>query len=95
MHATEVRQTGFPEQGFGSFAPGFTWQSLSDDISGNRTDAEIWQENSRTSIPKQALSIKPPIHGLVTIRKRVRSVNPIPNPDPNPTQAPQMSLKEA
>ena len=24
-----------------------------------------------------------------------RSVNPIPNPDPNPTQAPQMSLKEA
>ena len=24
-----------------------------------------------------------------------RSVNPIPNPDPNPTQATQMSLKEA
>jgi hypothetical protein len=24
-----------------------------------------------------------------------RSVNPIPNPDPNPTQAQQMSLKEA
>ncbi len=24
-----------------------------------------------------------------------RSVNPIPNSDPNPTQAPQMSLKEA
>jgi len=24
-----------------------------------------------------------------------RSVNPIPNPDPHPKQAPQMSLKEA
>jgi hypothetical protein len=38
---------------FGSFVPGFTWQSLSDDISRNRTDEELWEENSRTSIPKQ------------------------------------------
>ena len=27
--------------------------------------------------------------------RRSVSVNPIPKPDPNPTQAPQMSLKEA